>query len=262
MKFPIGVTITAEGERIVYIDLENQPHILVGGITGSGKTCFIKCLLTAMCLQDIELIIIDMKMGGDYNVFKYYKYLIAFIKTIEDAERQIEDIKKIMCERFRELDRTDCKDFKDYNKKYKNAMKPIVVLIEEYTMLSDDKSFTKQLNVILAQSRAVNIKIILSVQRPCGENLDAKLKANLNNTVAFKVRNSYNSEILLDRGDMRAITDIHGTGEAILFNDNQDVLFKSFFLEDREIKRRIFMKCNMGNKPKERVREVKELSLI
>jgi len=268
MIFPIGVTITAEGEKIVYIDLESQPHVLVGGITGSGKTACIKCLLTAMCLKDVEIKIIDMKMGGDYNVFRNYKHLTAFIKNIEDAEIEIDNIKQIMIGRFKELDKTNCKDFKDYNKRFKNIMKPIIVLIEEYTMLSDDKKFNKQLNIILAQARAANIKVILSIQRPCHENLDTKLKANLNNTIAFKVRNTYNSEILLDKGDYRAVTNLHGKGEAILTNDNQDVEFKSFFLEDREIKKQIFMKCNSGNIiPLKNVKkiepvELKEVSLI
>jgi S-DNA-T family DNA segregation ATPase FtsK/SpoIIIE len=268
MIFPLGVTITAEGSKIVYIDLESQPHILVGGITGSGKTSCIKCLLTAMCLQDVELKIIDMKMGGDYNVFRNYKYLTAFIKNIEDAEIEINKIRTLMIDRFQELDRTNCKDFKDYNKRFKNTMKPIVVLIEEYTMLSDDKKFNKELNIILAQARAVNIKIILSIQRPCHENLNTKLKANLNHTIAFKVRNTYNSEILLDKGDYRAVNNLHGKGEAILTNDNQDVEFKSYFLEDREIKKMIFMKCYMGNMiPQQNIKRIehtklKEVSLI
>jgi S-DNA-T family DNA segregation ATPase FtsK/SpoIIIE len=250
MIYAIGVTITTKGEAIVYIDLDNQPHVLVGGINGSGKTSFIKCLLTGMVLNDIDIIIIDMKMGGDYNVFRYYKNLKAFVKTVPEADVIIEKIKNIMTERFSVLDKANCKDFKDYNLKHNGEMKPLVVLIEEYTMLSNNKTFTKELNIILAQARAANIKVILSVQRPCHENLDTKLKANLNHTVAFKVKNSYNSEILLDTGDLRAVNDLHGKGEAILSNDTQDVIFKSFFLEDREIKKMIKDKMNYNKRYK------------
>lgn len=238
MLYPIGVTITTTGEKIVYMDLENQPHVLVGGITGSGKTSFLKCLLTGMVLNDVELVIIDMKMGGDYNVFRNYKNLKAFVKNVQEADVVIQQIQAIKDERFSLLDKSNCKDFKDYNLKHNNEMTPLVVLIEEYTMLSNDKSFNKELNIILAQARAVNIKVILSIQRPCHENLDSKLKANLNHTVAFRVKNTYNSEILLDKGDTRA-TQLKGKGEGILSNDTQDVLFKSFFLEDNAIKKMI-----------------------
>lgn len=266
MIYPVGIEITPSGEEIVCLDLESQSHVLVGGITGSGKTSFLKCLLTAMCLQDVELKILDMKMGGDYNVFKYYKYLTAFIKDVEAAEVEIENIKKNMMERFKELDKYNCKDFRDYNKKYNDEMKPIVILIEEYTMLSDDKKFNKELNILLAQSRAVNIKIILSIQRPCHENLNTKLKANLNHTVAFMVKNTYNSEILLDKGDYRAVTELHGKGEAILSNENTDVMFKSYFMEDSEIKKLISSKMNYNQRrsqPKLKViiKDAKEVSL-
>lgn len=268
MCFPVGVELTAEGEREVFLDLESQSHVLIGGITGSGKTSFLKCLLTAMCLRDVELKILDMKMGGDYNVFKYYKYLTTFVKNVEAAEAEIENVKKIMSDRFRELDRCNCKDYREYNKKYGGRMKPIVMLIEEYTMLSDDKAFNKDLNILLAQSRAVNIKIILSIQRPCHENLNTKLKANLNHTVAFMVKNTYNSEILLDKGDYRAVTELHGKGEAILSNENTDVMFKSYFLEDREIKKLIASKMNYNKeraaaiqKPRAIIKDAKEVSL-
>lgn len=269
MCFPVGIELTSEGEREVLLDLESQSHVLIGGITGSGKTSFLKCLLTVMCLRDVELKILDMKMGGDYNVFKYYKYLTAFVKNVDAAEAEIENVKKIMSNRFKELDRCNCKDYRDYNKKYDDGMKPIVMLIEEYTMLSDDKAFNKDLNILLAQSRAVNIKIILSIQRPCHENLNTKLKANLNHTVAFMVKNTYNSEILLDKGDYRAVTELHGKGEAILSNENTDVMFKSYFLEDREIKKLISSKMNYNRersavilKPKtEVVKKAQEVSL-
>lgn len=258
MKYPIGVTITATGEKIVYIDLENQPHMLVGGITGSGKTSFLKCLLIGMILKDIDLIIIDMKMGGDYNVFRYYGNLKAFVKTIPEAENVIDKIRELMETRFNELDKTNCKDFRDYNLKYDDKMKPLVVLIEEYTMLSKNKNFNNELNVILAQSRAVNIKVILSIQRPCHENLDTKLKANLNHTVAFKAKNSYNSEILLDKGDLRAVSDLHGKGEAILSNDTQDVMFKSFYLDDKDIRKMIKDKLNYNRKAEVQVAAAKD----
>lgn len=258
MKYPIGVTITTTGEKIVYIDLESQPHMLVGGITGSGKTSFLKCLLTGMVLREVDLIIIDMKMGGDYNVFRYYKNLKAFVKNVQEAEVVIDKIKDLMIDRFNKLDKTNCKDFKDYNKKHNNEMTPLVVLIEEYTMLSKDKKFNNELNIVLAQARAANIKVILSIQRPCHENLDTKLKANLNHTVAFKVKNSYNSEILLDKGDLRAVKDLHGTGEAILTNDTQDVLFKSFFLSDKAIHKMIKDKLNYNRKTQAEAVTVKD----
>lgn len=237
MIYPLGISLTINGDEEVKIDLTDEPHILVAGINGSGKTSFIKCLLTAMCLRETEIKIIDLKMGGDYNVFQKYKHLTSFIKDVDQAKVEIKKVRRLMEERYKELNKTNCKDFRDYNKRFDDSMKPIVVLIEEYIMLNGKKNsyFINDLNVLLAQARACNIKFILSLQRPCHENLDPRIKANCNHVVGFRVNNTHNSGIVLGEGDSRLFTDLHSKGECILMNDNQGIMFKSYFLEDREI---------------------------
>ena len=241
MIYPLGISLTINGDEEVKIDLTDEPHILVAGINGSGKTSFIKCLLTAMILRETEIKIIDLKMGGDYNVFKKYKHLTAFIKDVQQAKAEIKNVRQLMEQRYKELNKTDCKDFRDYNKRFNNSMKPLVVLIEEYIMMNTKKNgdFINDLNILLAQARACNIKFILSLQRPCHENLDPRIKANCNHVVGFGVNNTYNSAIVLGAGDERLFKDIHSKGECILLNDHQDILFKSYFLEDREIAKMI-----------------------
>lgn len=246
--YPLGIALTIDGEQEVLIDLTDEAHILVAGINGSGKTCFIKCLLTAMILRETEIKIIDLKMGGDYNAFKKYKNLTAFINhgddIIDQANKEIKNVRKIVSNRYAELNKTSCSNYKDYNKKFDNAMKPLVVLIEEYVLISDDKQSKRDLNILLAQARACNVKFILSLQRPCHENLDPKIKANCNHVVGFRVNNTFNSGIVLGQGDDRLFTDIHSAGEAILANSNQDIMFKSYYLDDWEIKKIIKPHCD------------------
>jgi S-DNA-T family DNA segregation ATPase FtsK/SpoIIIE len=239
--FPLGISLGIDGEQEILIDLDDDPHILVGGINGAGKTSLIKALLTVACLKGIEIRIIDFKMMGDYNCFKYYKNLKAFINYGEDiipkARNEIKNIRRILKERSEELNKNDCPNFREYNKKFPdNKMEPIIVLIEEYITIADDKKSTKDLIILLSQARAANIKFILSLQRPSGDNLDPTIKANCNHVIACMVNNTYNSGIILGLGDDRAFTDLHGKGEAIFKNANQDEVFKSYFLTDSQIK--------------------------
>jgi hypothetical protein len=251
LVFPIGVTLTENGQELTYIDLTDDPHILVAGLNGTGKTSLVLCLLTAMILKEIELVILDLKAGGDYTVFKKYKNLTSYTIDVPEAKTEIVKIRKEMERRYKLLNETNCKNHTVYNKKFKdNPMKPMVVVIEEYYMLNTQgNKIDDELNQLLAKSRACNIKFIIVLQRPCQENLKPKLKANLNHTIGFYVNNTYNSGIVLGEGDSRLFTDLHGKGEAIILDMYQDKAFKSFYLEDSDIERIIKSKCIAHKKP-------------
>lgn len=260
LVFPIGITLDENGEKLVYIDLIDEPNVLIAGINGSGKTSIAKILITLMILYDIEIKIMDLKFGGDYNIFKNYNNLTTFTKDVEVAGEEIEKIIGTMDKRYELLDNADCGNYREYNKKNKdNPIKPLVVFIDEYYMLQTKKknksgqkfNIVEYLNPILAKARACNIKFIISLQRPCKDNLDPVLKANLNHVIGLRTNNNYNSGIILGEGDSRLCTDLHGKGEAIISDMYQDIMFKSFFLEDDEIKRIIKHKCNKQiEKPK------------
>ncbi len=234
LVFPIGMTLTPDGEQLVYINLEDEPNILVTGTNGSGKSSFIKCLLTSMVLRNIEIKVFDLKFSGDYNVFRNYKHLTTFITDLGIARNELNKIKQTMDERYNKLNQTNCKNYSVYNNKFKNdQMKPIVCIIEEYYMLNTKQyKATDILNPILSKCRACNIKFIIVLQRPCSENLEPVLKANLNHIVAFRVVSKPNSTVVLGDGDYRLFTDLHDKGEAIIHDMYQDIQFKSFFLED------------------------------
>ncbi len=237
LSIPIGVSISTGEEKIINIDMNDEPHILVAGINGSGKTTCILSLLTHLCLKEVELKIINLKGNGDYFPFKNYKYTTAYISSISDTKKEIESLIDTMKTRNKLLEKSNCRSFTDYNKKYKNnQMKPIVVVIEEFIMLSDlRKDYTTMLNQLLSLSRSTNIKFITTIQRPCSDNIKSTLKANLNHTIAFKCKTSSNSEVALDKGDYRAVTELHEKGEGILFDLYNDTLFKSYYVSENDI---------------------------
>jgi len=263
LVYPIGITLTENGLEITYVDLIDEPNILVAGTNGSGKTSFVKYLLTLMILQGIEIKIIDLKFGGDYNIFKNHDNLTTFIKESNIAKEELFKIEKTMNERYKLLDDADCGNYRDYNKKHPNEpMKPLVVVIDEYYMLNGKNlKIVDVLNPILAKARACNIKFILSLQRPCKDNLDPVLKANLNHTIGLRANNTYNSGIILSEGDSRLFTDLHDKGEAIILDMYQDTIFKSFYLDDDEIKRIIKPKCSRKQIPTNEIKNDKVIPL-
>lgn len=243
LLYSLGVELTINGEEEVIIDLTNAPNILVAGINGSGKTSLIRCILTAMCMRGVEIKIFDLKQSSDYLIFENYKNLTTFIywgdDIVDKAKAEIHKLRKIIIDRYAELRKERC-SYVEYNNKHpENPMTPLVVLIEEFYIINDEKNAKTDLSILLAMGRACNVKFILCLQRPCQENLSSKIKANCNHIIGMMVNNTFNSGIILGEGDKRLFTDLHNSGEAILLNGKQDIMFKSYYLYDREIERMI-----------------------
>ena len=51
----------------VLLDLKQIPHVLVGGITGSGKTVLLKSILFQLICWGADLYIVDLKGGLDFG---------------------------------------------------------------------------------------------------------------------------------------------------------------------------------------------------
>ena len=62
LSIPVGVGVDG---RHLTIGLEKMPHLLVAGTTGSGKSVFVSCCITALCSrnrpEDLWLLLIDPK---------------------------------------------------------------------------------------------------------------------------------------------------------------------------------------------------------
>ena len=235
--YPIGISLTTSGARVVNIEFNrSSSHMLICGGTGKGKSVFVLNLIAqSMLKKHLDVYISDLKATGSYNVFKNCKNLKLLVKEESDTINLLTEILKEMKDRYKILDKHNCSDQQEYNKKCNGKMKSIVLLVEEFVNLSHNSKAIELLNILLAQASGAGIHIFLTVQRPDAKTLDTRFKSNLSYTVAFKAKNSSNSEVYLDKGDFRAYKDLHGKGEALLLKDDEDIFFKSYYLTNEEI---------------------------
>lgn len=240
LEFNLGVELTINGEKNTTIEFNrSNSHLLLCGGTGKGKTAFTQHMVTqAMLKSNLDVYVCDLKGTGSYNVFKQCQNLKTLVKTGNETIEVLNTINDIMKDRYKLIDKCNLNSQMDYNKKYKGRqMNNIILIVEEFIMLSHNREAIELLNVLLAQASAAGIFIWLTVQKPDAKTLDTRLKSNLSYTIAFKAKNTHTSEVYLDRGDFRAAKDLHNKGEALLIKDDEDIFFKSYFLEDAEIKR-------------------------
>jgi S-DNA-T family DNA segregation ATPase FtsK/SpoIIIE len=238
LVFNVGITLTTEGEEVVALEFSrSNSHMLVCGGTGKGKTAFMQNLIAqAMLKRNLEVYICDLKATGSYNAFKNCFNLKELVKNDIDTVRILNKILNIMKQRYKKLDEHNLNDAGEYNEKFtKEKMNRIILVVEEFVILSKNKKVIDLLNILLAQASGAGIHIFLTVQRPDAKTLDTRLKNNLSYTVAFKAKNSSSSETYLDKGDYRAATDLRKPGEAILVKDDEDIYFKSYYSTNEEI---------------------------
>ena len=95
----IIVPVGSAERGILYEDFSDVTGMLVSGTTGSGKTSFIRSLISEIMMkytpEEVKFVIYDSR-GVDYNVFEQTPYLIT--PVITDSKEAITAIESIILE--------------------------------------------------------------------------------------------------------------------------------------------------------------------
>lgn len=84
-------------------DFDKQPHALITGATGSGKTYFLSYLLQVLNEQDADIKILDPKMSDLYQIGQYLNFNVAYSinqvdKILRETIEELESRKKYIIE--------------------------------------------------------------------------------------------------------------------------------------------------------------------
>lgn len=233
-QMPLLIGQTPEGEDIVR-RLDEMPHLLVGGTTGSGKTVFLSTLLLSLLVrhqrkEQLKLLITSSK-PEDFIAFEHLPHLMSegILSSGVDA------INYIRHEVFEESERRQglfiaerVSNISLYNEHMRNKglpqLPPVVVLVDEFADLADNiaskderDDFFRTLRQIAQAGRSRGIHLILCTQRPSAKLLDTNIKAQLPGRIALTVADSNSSKMILDVPDSGA-DKLQGKGD-LLFKD-------------------------------------------
>lgn len=203
-KVPVLLGETDEGEPY-WMDLAKNPHTLIAGTTGSGKSSLLHVIINN-CLQrdNVDLYLIDPKSGREFN--KYKSRVESVATGYNDAVKLIEDIHQTM-ELIYEMDL--------------NPERHIVVIIDEISELMQmdkhSKRFETALLSIAQKARDAKIHLILATQRPDVKTLSGTIRANFPARIACKVNNMADSRIILDKVGAESLM---GKGDSIIRDAN------------------------------------------
>jgi hypothetical protein len=215
LRFP-----SAFGEYILDFEDGASCHLLNGGVTRMGKTCFLLYLATSIFLQNkgnVKLYISSVKLK-DYYPFEG----IPQIKMTRDIEGMIELLAEVMDEYKKRDDllyspslkkATDAKSVRKLYPDFQHLFKPIFIIIDEYARFAESKVIQNMVTEIVETAGFVNVHVIIASQRPDAATvLRPRIRANLLCRMAFTTADRKNSEVILDREGAEKLGKIPGRG--------------------------------------------------
>jgi S-DNA-T family DNA segregation ATPase FtsK/SpoIIIE len=201
-------------DNLIVDDLTKLPHMLIGGFTGTGKTAFLRniitCLTSRFSADELKLLICDPKMC-EYDYAKAYPHTNGNILTsgqdIVEATRQLIETMNSRLSKFTEF---GVRNIKDYNKKSEDKMPYVVMIIDEFADLMLLNRDIEVLVMRIAQkARAAGIHMLIATQRPSVNVFTSVLKANIPSRACLNVLTSVDSKVVLDEAGAENLS-IHG----------------------------------------------------
>lgn len=223
----------------------HEPHSLVAGATGSGKSVLIQALLldiAATNSKDLaQIILIDPKMGVDYAPLADLPHMRdEIVTTKEKAAEVLEALVQEMEQRYRAFAKARARDLPTYNAKVSAGERlPMVFLIhDEFADWMLDDGYKAAVGAAVqrlgVKARAAGIHLIFAAQRPDKDVMPMQLRENLGNRLILKVASEATSKIALDRPGADLLL---GKGHlAAKLNGEQGLVFaQAPYLSDADI---------------------------
>lgn len=225
-----GLTATigkTAGGDVVKIDFLKHSHLLVGGSSGSGKSCLINCIVKSLLekYDDIYFLIVDVKRV-EFMDYRNNPQIIATAHTSTEAYNYFNRFLNIMYNRFNQLEAEGVKNITAYNKNKTEAerMAHFFILVDETAdLLLDNKNIKTQLQKLTQLGRAVGLHVITATQAPNCKTIPTEIKININARIALQVPNSSNSKIIIDQAGAEKLD---RPGDAILKLNNTSEKFR------------------------------------
>lgn len=198
-----------------------QPHLLLAGVTGGGKTTFLNYLIIEMKKMRAKVYICDPKRSDLSSIQHFWgkEYVASETNNIARLTREV---KEQMMERFA-IYKENPENFV-YGASYVDyGLEPIFLVFDElgaFRAGADKRTFAEtisSLTEIILKGREMGVFVILSTQQPNASNIPTELRDNL--TVRISLGNMSNEAYRMVFGDLEGLETISGQGTGYIFLD-------------------------------------------
>lgn len=217
-KVPLGELMCLLGQAVdgsrVWMDIAKNPHMIVSGTTGSGKSVLLHNLIANLCnYSQAQLYLMDPK-SIEFTAYEERLENTTVSYSYDECLIIMNSLVEIMNERYLLIKAGESL----HNLPY------IVCIIDEFAdliMQDTDNSFYKQLCALAQKCRAAKIHLILCTQRPSVNVINGTIKANFPARIACRVASHTDSKIILD---CTGAEDLLGAGDSLMKDNSRDLV--------------------------------------
>lgn len=202
---PLGLST----DGVLRIDLATDgPHGLIAGTTGAGKSELLQSLVTSLALanrpDEMVFVLVDYKGGAAFQDCAGLPHTVGLVTDLDAhlTARALTSLGAEVRRREQILGSVGAKDIEDYQRIPGVTPLPrLVLVIDEFRVLAEEMpDFISGLVRLAAVGRSLGIHLVLATQRPAGV-VSADIRANVNLRIALRVRDSADSQDVIDTAD-------------------------------------------------------------
>ena len=208
-----------ENNKTITVKLEQLPHLLIGGSSGSGKSVLLNDIICTLAGYNsgkaVAMVLIDLKRVEFAQYRKLPHLWMKIALDFPQAVTRLTKVNKEMDKRYKKMERLRIV-------KAGEVFPHLVVVIDELSdlMLDERKKVIMPLLKRLAQKgRACNICLILATQQPTAEVVNNLIKANMGTRVCLQTRTVAESNTVM--GKQGGGDKLLGKGDAMLMLNTQ-----------------------------------------
>jgi S-DNA-T family DNA segregation ATPase FtsK/SpoIIIE len=232
--------------KAIGTDLAKQPHVLVAGTTGSGKSGAINAMLSSILLRatpnEVRMVLVDPKRV-ELNHYEQIPHLLTPVITSPRlAANALANLIKEMEERYGVMSRAKTRNLEELNRvRRREGQRPLPYILCVIDELADlmmvAPADVEDAIIRLAQkSRAVGIHLLLATQRPSADVITGMIKANVPARIAFAVSSQTDSRVILDQNGAESLL---GQGDMLFrpAGESRSARIQGAFIGEDEIEK-------------------------
>ena len=205
LSLPLPFGVAVNGDPMV-VGLEELPHLLVAGTTGSGKSVFVNSCIVGLCSkrspEELRMILVDPKRV-EMAVYDKLPHLLT--PPVTDPKKAVQALAWLIREmesRYTTFAKMRVRNLEGYNEKVlpKDRLPHIVIVVDELAdlMMTAAKEVEEYICRLAQMARATGIHLMLATQRPSVNIITGLIKANIPARVAFTLPSNADSRTIID----------------------------------------------------------------